>query len=128
MNEQVVLSLTKACGLKTGHITIAKKQELKENHLYYDHGIIVWNKPVTFAIFIEWEVPFWSWLGRHCRYRALLFRRGLIYPDVEMVDSTVSRYTSTKRAVKELKQFMLKSETQIAFNREDKDEAKRVVK
>ena len=128
MNEQVVLSLTKACGLKTGHITIAKKQQLKENHLQYDHGIIVWNKPATFAIFIEWGVPFWSLLGQHCRYRALLFRRGLIYPDVEMVDSTVSRYTSTKKAVKELKQFMLKSETQIAFNRGDKDEAKRVVK
>lgn len=128
MNEQIVISLTKACGLKAGHITIAKKQELKENHLYYDHGIIVWNNPVTFAIFIEWEVPFWPLLGQYCRYRALLFRRGLIYPDVEMVDSTVNRYTSTKRAVKELKQFMLKSETQVAFNMEDKDEAKRVVK
>lgn len=128
MNEQVVISLVKACGLKIGRITIAKKQGLKENHLYYDHGIIVWNKPATFAILIEWEVPFWSLLGQHCRYRALLFRRGLIYPDIETVDSTASRYTITKRAVKELKQFMLKSETQTAFNKEDKDEAKRVIK
>lgn len=128
MNEQVVLSLMKACGLKTGHITTAKNKDLKENHLYYDHGIIVWNKPVTFAILIEWEVPFWSLLGQHCRYRALLFRRGLIYPDIETVDSTTSKYTSTKNAVKELKQFMLKPEMQIAFNREDKDEGKRAIK
>lgn len=128
MNEQVVLSLMKACGLKTGHITIAKNKDLKENHLYYDHGIIAWNKPITFAIFIEWEVPFWSLLGQHCRYRAVLTRRGLIYPDIEKVDSIVSKYTSTKNAVKELRQFMLKPEMQIAFNEEDKDEGKRAVK
>lgn len=128
MNEQVVLSLMKACGLKTGHITIAKKQDLKENHLYYDHGIIAWNKPGTFAILIEWEAPFWSLLGQHCRYRALLFRRGLIYSNIETVDSTASRYTSAKNVVKGLKQFMLKPEIQIAFNREDKDETKRAIK
>lgn len=123
MNEQVVISLVKACGLKTGRIAIFSKKQLKEHNLEYNHGVIIWNSDEDYSILILWKIPFWSLLKQHCSYQCALIDGNCTMPCLD-----VTRDTSAKLAVKYLRYIFITPEVQQAFNREDKDETKRVIK
>lgn len=123
MNEQVVISLVKACGLPTGRITVLSKKQLKQYNLKYSHGVIIWNNDEDYSITIMWKIPFWSLLNQHCSYQCALTDDNHNAPSL-----IVNQDTSAKATVKYLRYIFTEPEVQRAFNREDKDEAKRVIK